>query len=87
MTNENLEPEETNLPIDLHQYMDTLFELHDNLFDISEGINSLYAVQIVSFVTVSFVLMLFGFFFETKVSLKKIHILTKTKSFDSVKYR
>lgn len=55
------------LPKDLHKNMDNLFSLHDSLLDISEYINDVYAIQIVTFVTVSFVTILFGFFFETKV--------------------
>ncbi|KAJ6649967.1 Gustatory and pheromone receptor 33a, partial [Pseudolycoriella hygida] len=58
------------LPRDLHKNMDSLFGLHDSLLDISESINDVYAIQIVTFVTVSFVTILFGFFFETKVKVK-----------------
>lgn len=55
------------MPINLHIHMDTLFTLHDKLLDMSEMINDLYALQIVAFITVAFVIILFGFFFETKV--------------------
>ncbi|XP_037038933.1 gustatory and pheromone receptor 33a-like [Bradysia coprophila] len=55
------------LPKDMHKNMDSLFALHDSLLDISEDINDVYAIQIVTFITVSFVTILFGFFFETKV--------------------
>lgn len=55
------------MPVNLHIHMDTLFTLHDKLLDMSEMVNDLYALQIVAFITVSFVVILFGFFFETKV--------------------
>lgn len=55
------------MPSNLHINMDTLFSLHDKLLDMSEMINDMYALQIVAFITVSFVIILFGFFFETKV--------------------
>lgn len=48
--------------------MDTLFSLHDKLMDMSEMINDMYALQIVAFITVSFIIILFAFFFETKVN-------------------
>lgn len=57
------------MPSNLHVNMDTLFSLHDKLLDMSEMINDMYALQIVAFITVSFVIILFGFFFETKVGI------------------
>lgn len=51
----------------LHLKMNELFILHDKLCDISEVINDTFAVQLVVTITSSFVLTLFGFFFETKV--------------------
>lgn len=57
------------LPTNLHINMDSLFLMHDRLLDMSEMVNDIYAIQIVAFITVSFVIILFGFFFETKVSM------------------
>lgn len=56
------------MPSNLHMNMDTLFSLHDKLMDMSEMINDMYALQIVAFITVSFIIILFAFFFETKVN-------------------
>lgn len=53
--------------------MDTLFTLHDKLLDMSEMVNDLYALQIVAFITVAFVIILFGFFFETKVIISVLY--------------
>lgn len=57
----------TSMPTNLHLKMHLLFEQHDQLLEISEWLNCVYALQIVTFVTVAFVKVLFGFFFETKV--------------------
>lgn len=51
----------------LHIKMNQLFTLHDRLCDISEIINDTFSVQLVACITSSFVVTLFGFFFETKV--------------------
>ena len=60
--------EPMDMPINLHVNMDNLFFLHDKLLDISESVNDTFSIQIVAFITASFVIILFGFFFETKVS-------------------
>lgn len=51
----------------LHHKMNELFTIHDKLCDLSEFINKAFGVQIVVYVTVAFIITLFGFFFETKV--------------------
>lgn len=43
-----------------------LFELHDRMMDISESINQCYSLNVVVYVTVSFIFAMFGIFFETK---------------------
>lgn len=43
-----------------------LFELHDRLMNVSESINQCYSTNTVVYVTVSFILAMFGIFFETK---------------------
>lgn len=60
-------PAATSMPANLHLKMHLLFEQHDQLLEISEWLNCIYALQIVTFVSVAFVRVLFGFFFETKV--------------------
>lgn len=47
-----------------------LFELHDQLLDISEILNKSYSAQVVTYITASFVVILFGLFFEAKVNSK-----------------
>lgn len=51
----------------LHLRMNEFFTMHDKLCDISEVINDAFAVQLVVTITTGFVVILFGFFFETKV--------------------
>lgn len=51
----------------LHLRMNEFFTMHDKLCDISEIINEAFAVQLVVTITCGFVIILFGFFFETKV--------------------
>lgn len=51
----------------LHYKMNELFTIHDKLCDLSEFINKAFGVQIVVYVTIAFIITLFGFFFETKV--------------------
>lgn len=48
--------------------MEQLFNLHDQLLDMSELINQIFSIQIVTYITISFIIILFGFFFETKVN-------------------
>lgn len=43
-----------------------LFELHDRMMNVSESINQCYSTNTVVYVTVSFILAMFGIFFETK---------------------
>lgn len=52
-----------------YQSLRKLFELHDQLLDISEVLNKSYSPQIVTYITTSFVIILFGLFFEAKVKL------------------
>lgn len=70
----DMEESEDDLSISLYLKMNELFTIHDKLFEIAEKINDIYAVQLVISISVSFILTLFGFFFETKVS---IHLLFK----------
>lgn len=69
-TNTNL----TNTNVSYHN-LRKLFDLHDQLLDISEIINRTYSSQIVTYITASFVIILFGLFFEAKVS-KQDHNLS-----------
>lgn len=55
------------LPRNLHTQMDRLFALHDTLLDMCEIANRNFSVQIICYISVSFVFIIFGFFFETKV--------------------
>lgn len=58
---------ETKFNPDLHTKLHDIFRLHDKLCDLAEEINDCFSFQIVCCVTTVFVLLLFGFFFETKV--------------------
>jgi hypothetical protein len=61
-----------DIPPNLHLKMNELFSLHEKLFDVCEQINDAYGIQIVSYITITFLITLFGFFFEIKVSMKII---------------
>ena len=54
-------------PYNLHFRMNDIFLIHDELCEISELVNSAFAVQIVVLVTGTFAITLYGFFFDTKV--------------------
>jgi 7tm Chemosensory receptor len=56
-----------DIPPNLHLKMNELFSLHERLFEVGEQINNAYGIQIVSFITATFLITLFGFFFEIKV--------------------
>lgn len=53
----------------LHLKMHELFALHDDLCLMSEKINEIYGFELVTSITCGFVMTLFAFFFEIKVSL------------------
>lgn len=52
---------------DLHTKLHDIFRAHDKLCDMAEAVNDLYSSQTVVCITCIFILLLFGFFFETKV--------------------
>ncbi|XP_055704517.1 gustatory and pheromone receptor 33a-like [Phlebotomus papatasi] len=59
--------EENHLPANAHTRLNEMFILHDKLCDISEILNDAFSLQIVSTITAGFIIIIFGFFIETKV--------------------
>lgn len=58
---------ELELDPNFHLRMHEIFALHDHLTDLSEIVNDGFSLQVVTIITVFFVIVIFGFFFETKV--------------------
>lgn len=61
----DLSPKEN--PQAIHMNLEKLFDLHDQLVELSEFSNDTYSMQIAAFITGAFVVILFGLFFELKV--------------------
>ncbi|KAG5675397.1 hypothetical protein PVAND_005305 [Polypedilum vanderplanki] len=61
------EQTELNYPLNLHLRMNEIFSMHDKLCDIAESFNDLYSIEMVTNITGSFIMILFGIFFETKI--------------------
>ncbi|GAB0094274.1 hypothetical protein DMENIID0001_095470 [Sergentomyia squamirostris] len=59
---------ESFLPANAHTRLNEIFILHDKLCDVSEAINDTFSLQIVSGITAGFIIIIFGFFIETKVA-------------------
>ncbi|XP_059615286.1 gustatory and pheromone receptor 33a [Phlebotomus argentipes] len=58
----------SSLPANAHMRLNEIFILHDKLCDASESINDIFSLQIVSSITAGFIIIIFGFFIETKVA-------------------
>ncbi|CAG9797489.1 unnamed protein product [Chironomus riparius] len=64
--NKIVEQTELNYPLNLHLRMNEIFSMHDKLCDIAECFNDLYSIEMVVNITGSFIMILFGIFFEIK---------------------
>ncbi|KAL7040815.1 hypothetical protein ACKWTF_000530 [Chironomus riparius] len=82
--NKIVEQTELNYPLNLHLRMNEIFSMHDKLCDIAECFNDLYSIEMVVNITGSFIMILFGIFFEIKVifwSHLNIQLLTIATSY------
>lgn len=61
------EPSSYGFDQNLHLKLHEIFRVHDRLCDLAEELNECYSLQLVCCITSVFILLIFGFFFETKV--------------------